>query len=260
MFGVHPSATDGLDEILGDSELPPLPPEGILDVRFLTEGNGTMLDLRSGVSPQVEHTALFRIRRASPLPPAAIMFTWNRFLLGTMVTEARLQDAVTGTLVDIDMLDQGSYYLTDNISDFYVVFTSVEAYDGTLLPPMLNPVGAAIPDTKENQLPELSWEAAAGAASYELTWGAVPDCGISPEAVYTPVVGLSYQTQSKLPDGSYCWTARSVDVDGNRSAWASPDYFDTIPTFGEWGLLFLIASVVGVGGVFLYRRRVGSQA
>jgi len=34
-FGVHPIATDGVDAILEEGSLPPLPPVGIMDVRFI---------------------------------------------------------------------------------------------------------------------------------------------------------------------------------------------------------------------------------
>jgi hypothetical protein len=36
-FGLHPNATNGIDNALGEDELPPLPPSGIFDARFTGE-------------------------------------------------------------------------------------------------------------------------------------------------------------------------------------------------------------------------------
>jgi hypothetical protein len=260
-FGVNPAATDGLDESLGDSELPPLPPAGVLDVRFLNAGNGTALDLRSGISTQLgPYTLTLRARRA--VPGAPILFTWNRNLLATMVQGGvTLRDALTGgTIVSVDMVAATSAYVTANVEDFQIVFTSADGIDFTaeLLPPVLIPVAPPVAGVQENQTPALSWLAAVNAASYQVSLGVGPDCNSVAQDV--AVAGLSYQAP-RLPDGSYCWQARSVGVDGvTVSAYSAPSTFDTIPTFGEWGLAFLIASIVGVGGWHLYRRRVTAQA
>ena len=50
-FGLDPSATDGIDAALGESELPPLPPSGVFDARFLLPANyliGSLSDYRLG--------------------------------------------------------------------------------------------------------------------------------------------------------------------------------------------------------------------
>jgi len=260
-FGVNSAATVGLDEALGDSELPPLPPAGILDVRFLNEGNGTSLDLRPGTTGQLgPYTLTLRARRA--VAGAGMLFTWNNGLLATMVSGGIvLRDALTGgTIVNVDMLAQNSAYVTAAVEDFQIAFTSVDGYDITaeLLPPVLIAVAAPVAGVQENQTPALTWLAAANAASYQLSLGVGPDCNSLADDV--AVAGLSYQAP-RLPDGNYCWQVRSVGVDGvTVSAYSAPSTFDTIPTFGEWGLAFLIASIVGVGGWGLYRRRAAAQA
>jgi len=58
--GVDPSATDGLDAVLGESELPPLPPSGIFDARFVLpdptdETVASLKDIRYGnITPSNE--------------------------------------------------------------------------------------------------------------------------------------------------------------------------------------------------------------
>ncbi len=127
-----------------------------------------------------------------------------------------------------------------------------------LAPPVLTPVGAAVAPNKENQRPLLSWAAAVGAVSYRLDLGTVAS-GCESVANDVAVAGTTYQSP-RLTDGNYCWRVQSIAAAGNASPWSANDNFDVIPTFGEWGLIFLIASMVGVGGLFFYRRRAGSRA
>lgn len=55
-FGLAPTATDGIDAALGESELPPLPPTGVFDARFIGAdinvqlGQGVAKDYRAGAA------------------------------------------------------------------------------------------------------------------------------------------------------------------------------------------------------------------
>ncbi len=54
-FGLDPTATDYIDAGLNESELPPLPPTGIFDSRFIGDtsihiGEGLLNDFRNGSS------------------------------------------------------------------------------------------------------------------------------------------------------------------------------------------------------------------
>ena len=44
-FGIHPSASKGIDPALGETEYPPFPPGGGLSM-FVTAGGNAILDLR----------------------------------------------------------------------------------------------------------------------------------------------------------------------------------------------------------------------
>jgi hypothetical protein len=61
-FGIDPAATDGIDAALGESELPPTPPAGVFDARFIGTdigknlGQGLARDYRQGtVTAKVTH-------------------------------------------------------------------------------------------------------------------------------------------------------------------------------------------------------------
>jgi hypothetical protein len=138
-----------------------------------------------------------------------------------------------------------------------VATANITANIPPLTPPVLTPVGAAVVGTKENQTPLLAWGVGTGAASYQLDLGTVAS-GCESVANDAAVAGQSYQSP-RLTDGNYCWRVRSIDASGNPSAWSPNDTFNTIPTFGEWGLIFLVASMIGCGGWYLRRRTSASS-
>jgi hypothetical protein len=121
--------------------------------------------------------------------------------------------------------------------------------------------GAAVEGSNENQTPTFTWGVATNAVSYQINLGtaaSAPGCDdiLSNQAV----TGTTY-TSGRLADGvGYCGKVRSVDGVGTTSPYSATATFDVIPTFGEWGMMFLIASMVLCGGYYLQRRRVGSNA
>lgn len=118
--------------------------------------------------------------------------------------------------------------------------------------------GAAVEGTNENQTPTFDWPDAVNAVSYEFSLGTnSPDCD---NVVDNAPITASTYTSARLADGSYCAKARSVDSNGTKSAYSATATFDVIPTFGEWGMIFLLGSMIMVGGYYLQRRRAGSNA
>ncbi len=93
-FGLDPGATDSLDAGLGERELPPMPPAGIFDARFVGEdialtklGQGTYRDYRQGglaFAGSVTHELRYQYGSGSE-----IIISWN------------LPDGVTGRLKDL---------------------------------------------------------------------------------------------------------------------------------------------------------------
>lgn len=120
-FGAHPNATEGVDVMLGEEELPPLPPAGAFDTRFVLP-----------VSPPV--SSLIDIR------PEADMTEWELYFQpgngGFPMTlswdsaslpdgQFRIVDPFGGSLVDIDMKAQNSLEVTNtSITTLLVKYTT----------------------------------------------------------------------------------------------------------------------------------------
>ena len=68
--------------------------------------------------------------------------------------------------------------------------------------------------------PEFSWQPVAGAARYELEVSYSRDFAPgSKVCCSTPVIGTSHSPTNPLPDNTYYWRVRAVDVDGNVGVW-----------------------------------------
>lgn len=108
-FGLAPTATDGIDPALGEAELPPMPPNGIFDARFVGDdiglnlGQGSLEDYRQGDGTTVGsrvHEIKYQVGTGTIIK---IDWNWPAGITG------RLQDLITGTLIDISMSATGEY-------------------------------------------------------------------------------------------------------------------------------------------------------
>jgi len=114
-LGIDPTATNEIDTHLGEQELPPLPPLGVIDVRFVGTnigidfGNGTLKDYRFGEFP-INDSRIHEIfiQRGSS---DTVNFLWN---LPKGVT-GNLQDFFGGILVNADLADSGMLALTNPV-------------------------------------------------------------------------------------------------------------------------------------------------
>jgi len=115
-FGLDPSATDGIDESLGEVEQPPFPPTGVLDARFVGDdigvalGQGLRKDYRPG-SMNLSGTRPYEIKYQVG-SGSGITITWN-FLNTPLPVTGTLQDVVTGSIVNVPMTGHGSYTVTN---------------------------------------------------------------------------------------------------------------------------------------------------
>lgn len=109
-FGTSTTATDGIDPVLGESLLPPVPPSSVFDTRFIfPDGiSGSLIDYRKNGQDSVTWVMTFQPGKGG----YPITFTWDKTTLpndGSYI----LTDAVTGTIVNIDMRANNSYTLTN---------------------------------------------------------------------------------------------------------------------------------------------------
>lgn len=130
-FGLHPAATDGIDNgwggttDLGEVMWPPLPPLPNYDARFTANG-GLHTDLRSGLSPQAVHTLGLAFQR-----PGGVDLTlfWNQAAVAAATTSAAIVDPFGGQFVDVDMRATGTATVPWPLDAVTLVFQSREGVD-----------------------------------------------------------------------------------------------------------------------------------
>ncbi len=107
-FGMSISGTNGLDTCLGELAVPPPPPTGVFDCRFVFPTNdASKIDMRQNGNFDVNWRMTFQ-PSGSGYP---FTFTWDPASLPPYGT-FYLKDEITGTLVNVNMRNQNSYVLT----------------------------------------------------------------------------------------------------------------------------------------------------
>ena len=114
-FGLDQTATDGIDVHLGESDLPPYPPIGAFDARWLLPENGFSGSLSSWsdyryvagfpFSGTIEH----RFRYQSAGGATAMFVSWN---LPQAVT-GLLQDLSNGNIINYPISGTGTFQIND---------------------------------------------------------------------------------------------------------------------------------------------------
>jgi hypothetical protein len=126
-FGLDVLATDGIDEFLGELELPPIPPIEGWDVRLILppnnwQGLASWKDYRFESNFPYTGQREFRIQYQIGEFTDTLFFEWN---LPAEVTGV-LQDLITGTLVNIPMNGIGSYLMIRGIAPDPLVLTQLK--------------------------------------------------------------------------------------------------------------------------------------
>lgn len=113
-FGLDPSATDGIDASLNEFELPPTPPTGIFDARFVGEGIGIPIgqgmkrDYRNGGTSTSDvriHRLKYQVGTGT-----TIRLSWTNIPANISV---RMQDIVVGFIIDTTFTGTGTYLITN---------------------------------------------------------------------------------------------------------------------------------------------------
>lgn len=108
-IGVDPAATDGIDDILGEGNLPPYPPLTVFEARFnlpINNFNGTLSsywDFRNGSAPftgTIEHRLAFQKGEGD-----SVVIYWEF----PNTVSANLQDVINGSFINIQMNGEGFY-------------------------------------------------------------------------------------------------------------------------------------------------------
>ncbi|MCX6162119.1 MAG: T9SS type A sorting domain-containing protein [Ignavibacteriae bacterium] len=117
-FGLDPSATDGIDPFLGESQLPPVPPTGAYDVRFVGTnltpppplGEGVKRDYRQG---SANYTGLknhqLKFQRSNQANNISIRYSLPQGVNG------RIFDLYGGVVVNDTIYGTGTVTVTNNV-------------------------------------------------------------------------------------------------------------------------------------------------
>ncbi|MGE5804201.1 MAG: T9SS type A sorting domain-containing protein, partial [Ignavibacteria bacterium] len=212
--GLDSSATDGLDSSYGEAELTPVPPAGIFDARFNFPDSiiSSLKDIRQGTFGEGFnriHELQYQVGAGS-----SIIINYN---FGTNTPDkvrARLQDIITGALIDTTISDTGSYTVTDPSVYSKLILTMI--YD-TPLPVELTSFSAS----SSNKDVKLQWSTATETnnrgfsierkSKNKNSWNTV--AFVNGRGTTTELTNYSY-TDKNVPAGIYNYRLKQVDFDG----------------------------------------------
>lgn len=229
-FGLDPTATSGIDAGLGESELPPFPPAGVFEARFIGEdigipelGQGSYKDYRTGdanFTGMKTHELRYQVGTGT-----TIIISWN---LPGGVT-GMLQDLFGGVLINQSMTGTGNFTVTNPgaINKLKMIIT----YTGSIAPPP--PPTLVLPaDSATNVLrnPTFMWNTSRGATSYLLQ--------VSIDSTFATTMvdqsGITETSHNIIPlenNTRYYWWVRARNSAGT-SDWSSVWSFTTGITVG----------------------------
>lgn len=144
-FGLAPAATDGQDLFLGELELPPAPPAGALDARFVPlEGGlqGLAFDYRAGM-PRSAADAVFRIRLQRGAEGAPVVLGYDL----PPGVHGRLVDPYGGALVNHAMSGRNIFVLErDAVNELAMEISWQGAEEGGRSLPAVTALGRNYPN------------------------------------------------------------------------------------------------------------------
>lgn len=133
-FGELYGATSGLDVSLGEFELPPVPPTGAFDIRWLDPGvEGLSIDYRDTVSAQNEENVwTLQFQPSSSGYPVTITWDSTKLWSGSF----QMYDVATGgTKLNLDISSQGRVTITDATIKSLTIVHAFTVNHGINLPP-----------------------------------------------------------------------------------------------------------------------------
>lgn len=228
-FGVHPLASDSIDLIFGERELPPHLPFG-LDVRFVDRsvappflGNGSYRDMRRSYSRYQIDT--FKVQQFLYDAGDTVVYRWPANL-STYCDSMKLLDIFNGWLLNINMFNVHSLVAPRLSVAHYgllIIMYGPKQSPAPPAPPRL--VSPPVDSLWLNEVPVLRWWIANGAESYHLQ---VATDSIFSEPVWndSSVISIEAQVGPLVSGTDYFWRVRSRNEVG-WGTWSSVWKFTT---------------------------------
>ena len=91
--------------------------------------------------------------------------------------------------------------------------------------------------------PTLEWNDVNNAVSYTLEWS--NDAAFTTSTVVSGITQSQYTFSEQLALDTYYWRVKTIDADGEESAYSGADSFVIIPTFTEWTVVLLGMTMMG---------------
>ncbi len=118
VFGQAIGAGDGLDPEFGEAELPPLPPSGILDIRFELPVSSQVASRRDFRSDTLS-SATWSLRFQAGVGGYPVTLKWQPETLPAY--QFTLKDGISGTLINVDMRRQNQVVVTNSAINYLVI-------------------------------------------------------------------------------------------------------------------------------------------
>jgi hypothetical protein len=213
--GIDSLATDGLDPLLGEFEIPPLPPAGVFDARFNLPSStiSSLTEIRQGTFAggfNRIHEMQYQVGAG-----AGIVINYDFGSYAPDQVKGRLQDIVTGTLIDTTVSGMGSYTVPNPSVFNKLKLTMIY---GTSIPVELTSFSASSIDKDVN----LQWTTATETNNSgfsierkiknENSWSTVSF--VDGRGTTTDVTDYSY-TDKNVPAGIYNYRLKQIDFDGS---------------------------------------------
>jgi hypothetical protein len=208
VFGIHPSATMCRDELLGEHELPPVPPSGVFDVRFTDDflpvpclGQGTSVNLQPYTNDPVSVFGF--MLRAAEATGKEMVLRWDRSAVAADWDSLMVMNDL-GFVVNMLAIDSAVFPRAQYLSRILYFRGGLKAVN----------------------FPTYTITASAGPGGSIQPSGSIPvDSGATQGFLLQPSVG--YELDSVIVDGvpmplTYAYTFPSVDRDHSIRAVYGP--------------------------------------
>lgn len=214
-FGLDQTATDSIDLQLGEEDLPPFPPTGVFEARWILPKNGfngslsSYLDYRFTPGFPFTDSVEHRIKYQGADGADTMFFSWD---FPPEIT-ALMQDLVTGTVVNVPMSGIGVFGFTDFVVLDQMKFT---VYYDAVVPVELISFGANV----FNGSVKLQWSTATETNNSGFKVERSKDNNTFSEIGFVPGFGTTTEpksysfTDQSVNSGKYYYRLRQIDYDG----------------------------------------------